>query len=165
MKLGDGARTFDVRRTGAATFEIDGRVVSATVSRDASGRVRIVFGNGSAAHPRVLVAERGGDLVFVADGARTRAYQIRSRASTAHHHGGEGSLESPMPGRIVKVCVATGDRVHRGQELVVIEAMKMENALTAPFDGVVTRLAARVGDMASAGAILIEIEDPEDGGR
>jgi biotin carboxyl carrier protein len=162
MKLSDGVRAIDVRRVGPSAFEIDGRSVAATASIGADRRVRVRFIQGSGAAPadRTFVAERHGERVFVADETRTRAFAIPGRRSATHHHGGEGSLESPMPGRVVKVSVAPGDRVRRGQELLVVEAMKMENALTAPFDGVVTRVAARAGEMVGAGAILVEVEDP-----
>ena len=156
MKFDDGTRIIDVRRVGPAAFEIDGRPVAATATLEADGRVSVVHGNGSTKRRR-FVAERRGDLIFVSDGDRSRAFRIQTRAAAAHAHGGEGALESPMPGRVVKVSVAVGDHVLRGQELVVVEAMKMENALTAPFDGVVEKVAARAGEMVGAGSILVEL--------
>jgi acetyl/propionyl-CoA carboxylase alpha subunit len=75
----------------------------------------------------------------------------------AARHGAEG-LEAPMPGRVIAVRVAPGQRVVRGEELLVIEAMKMENSLRAPRDGVVSSVAANVGDMVAPGAVLVELE-------
>jgi len=63
-----------------------------------------------------------------------------------------------MPGRVVSVDVAEGDTVKAGQKLVVIEAMKMEQGLTAPFDGVVAELKATPGAQVSEGALLVRIE-------
>jgi 3-methylcrotonyl-CoA carboxylase alpha subunit len=63
-----------------------------------------------------------------------------------------------MPGRVTRVAVAVGDSVTRGQELIVVEAMKMENALVAPIDGVVTLIEAKVGDMVQPGSPLVVVE-------
>jgi 3-methylcrotonyl-CoA carboxylase alpha subunit len=67
-----------------------------------------------------------------------------------------------MPGRVAAVEVAEGDRVLKGARLVVVEAMKMEFALTAPFNGVVAELRARLGDQVSEGTLLVRI-DKQDG--
>jgi acetyl/propionyl-CoA carboxylase alpha subunit len=69
-----------------------------------------------------------------------------------------GALEAPMPGRVSAVKVAAGARVRKGEELLVVEAMKMENALRAPHDGVVRAIHARVGDMVAPGRALVEID-------
>jgi propionyl-CoA carboxylase alpha chain/3-methylcrotonyl-CoA carboxylase alpha subunit len=70
----------------------------------------------------------------------------------------DGTITSPMPGRIVSVDVAEGTPVKAGQKLVVIEAMKMEQGLLAPFDGVVAELKAVAGAQVSEGTLLIRIE-------
>lgn len=72
---------------------------------------------------------------------------------------GEGArLEAPMPGKVTAVKVAPGQTVVKGQELLVIEAMKMENALRAPRDGRVKDVRARLGEMVSPGLVLVELE-------
>ena len=70
----------------------------------------------------------------------------------------DGMLHSPMPGRIIAVDVAQGDRVRKGQRLIVIEAMKMEHAIVAPFDGVITELKAVPDAQISEGALLARVE-------
>jgi len=69
----------------------------------------------------------------------------------------EGSLLTPLPGTIVAIHVATGQRVARGVPLVTVEAMKMEHTLTAPYDGIVTRLAFGLTERVAAGAVLVEL--------
>ena len=63
-----------------------------------------------------------------------------------------------MPGKIVAVQAKAGDAVSLGQPIVVLEAMKMEHALTAPFDGVLADLPAKVGDQVTDGAVLARVE-------
>jgi len=69
----------------------------------------------------------------------------------------DGALRAPMPGRIVAAPAKAGDRVAKGQPVVVLEAMKMEHALTAPFDGVVESIAA-VGDQVTEAAVLAVVK-------
>src|SRR3546814_16689339 len=75
-------------------------------------------------------------------------------------HGGvaggvaDGALLAPMPGKIIAVDVAEGDHVTKGQRLLVMGAMKMEQAIITPFDGRVARLAPSVADPVSEGTLL-----------
>jgi 3-methylcrotonyl-CoA carboxylase alpha subunit len=69
-----------------------------------------------------------------------------------------GGLESPMPGKVIAVMVTPGQAVRRGDGVLIVEAMKMENTLRAPRDGTVKSLAVAVGDMVGSGAVLVEIE-------
>jgi acetyl/propionyl-CoA carboxylase alpha subunit len=102
---------------------------------------------------------RDGSRVFVWCAGRT--FEIRRenprprrRAAAADH--GTGLL-APMPGRIRRISVPRGERVTRGDVVMVLEAMKMEHAIRAPRDGVVTLLPHREGDLVDAGAVLAEI--------
>lgn len=69
-----------------------------------------------------------------------------------------GDLKAPMPGRIISVLVVEGTQVAVDDVLVVMEAMKMEYAIRAPKEGVVTRLACAVGDQVALGDELVEIQ-------
>jgi acetyl/propionyl-CoA carboxylase alpha subunit len=71
---------------------------------------------------------------------------------------GDGRIVSPMPGKVVGVSVAVGDKVVRGQALMTLEAMKMEHALTAPFDGEVEALSVSPGDQVSEGVTLARLK-------
>ena len=64
-----------------------------------------------------------------------------------------------MPGRVMRVLVAVGDRVTARQGVVVVEAMKMENELRAPKDGVVKEVLVAPGAAVETGAVLVVIED------
>jgi propionyl-CoA carboxylase alpha chain len=76
-----------------------------------------------------------------------------------------------MPGGVVRVAVAPGDRVEAGQVLVVLEAMKMEHAVAAGGPGTVAEVAVAEGDQVETGRVLVVVEadggpgdDPADGG-
>ena len=73
----------------------------------------------------------------------------------------DGAILSPMPGRVIAVEVAAGDRVAKGQKLVTLEAMKMEHSLVAPFDGTVAELNAEAGGQVSEGKLLVRVERAE----
>jgi biotin carboxyl carrier protein len=67
-------------------------------------------------------------------------------------------IKAPMPGRVVRVLVAAGDRVTARQGVVVVEAMKMENELRAPRDGIVREVLVAGGAAVEMGAVLVIIE-------
>jgi acetyl-CoA/propionyl-CoA carboxylase, biotin carboxylase, biotin carboxyl carrier protein len=69
------------------------------------------------------------------------------------------SLTAPMQGTIVKVSVADGDTVEAGATIVVLEAMKMEQPLTAHKAGTVTGLSAEVGAVVTSGMVICDIAD------
>ena len=96
----------------------------------------------------VVVIRDGVNLVFVLP-------DLLSPPKAAH--AGSGRVLAPIPGRVVSVLVNAGDSVTQGQTLVVLEAMKMELALTAPQDGVVRMINVAAGDMVSDGAELVEL--------
>jgi acetyl-CoA/propionyl-CoA carboxylase biotin carboxyl carrier protein len=74
--------------------------------------------------------------------------------------GGEASIvTAPMPGTVIRVLVAEGDRVEARQTLCVLEAMKMETPLASPYDAVVRAVHVREGDRVSGGAVLVELEE------
>jgi acetyl/propionyl-CoA carboxylase alpha subunit len=105
----------------------------------------------------VLMAGEGEAVVF-ADGAAF-SLTLRSGAErTAAAGASDGVIRAPMPGRIASVAVAPDEAVVAGQTLVVLEAMKMEHALTAPFAGVVAEVTAGEGDQVSEGATLVRLD-------
>ena len=68
------------------------------------------------------------------------------------------TVEAPLPGRILEVCVKIGDQVKRGQTIVILDAMKMENNITTDYAGTVKQVVVEVGEAVPANAILAEVE-------
>jgi 3-methylcrotonyl-CoA carboxylase alpha subunit len=117
-------------------------------------RVEVALaGEGSAAPAdEMLIAERG------------TVWQLKPFRAAGGGGGaaGDGSILSPMPGKIIAVEVMRGDVVTKGQKLLTLEAMKMEHTLTAPFDGVVAELNAEAGAQVQVEALLAKIEKKAD---
>ena len=68
-------------------------------------------------------------------------------------------IRAPMPGRVIQIVVAEGDRVEARQSMVLLEAMKMETPIAAPHDAVVSRIAVATGDHVAAGDLLVEVAE------
>lgn len=107
--------------------------------------------------------ERGDDAWIVHLRGRRFVVAVRDprrlgRASGAPHREGRQTIASPMPGKVVRLLVASGDTVEAGQGLLVVEAMKMQNEMKAPKSGRVVTLSAREGDTVAAGDVLAVIE-------
>jgi biotin carboxyl carrier protein len=63
-----------------------------------------------------------------------------------------------MPGKVIKINVGEGEEVKRGQTLLIVEAMKMENYITAPSNGVVEKVNVKVGEMVNSSTRLVQIK-------
>jgi biotin carboxyl carrier protein len=108
-------------------------------------------------HPRTIevVVDGWRFELEVEDAARA---DLRARATRARATGaGSGPFEvhAMIPGRVATVAVAVGDSVTVGQTLLVVEAMKMQNELRAPRDGVVERVSVGVGETIDLGDLLV----------
>jgi biotin carboxyl carrier protein len=71
---------------------------------------------------------------------------------------GRQTVSVPMPGKIVEVLVSEGDSVEKGQGLVIVEAMKMENEVRSPIDGEVKEIKVKPGDTVEGGVVLVIVE-------
>jgi biotin carboxyl carrier protein len=93
----------------------------------------------------------------VEDAARATLRERASRERGRGGHGGPTELRAIIPGRVVSVAVAPGDSVEMGDDLLVIEAMKMQNELRAPQTGVVERVAVGAGQTVELGDLLVVV--------
>ena len=106
-------------------------------------------------------AEEPAPAMLVAEGGSVWQLAPWRADTSAGGVAGDGAILSPMPGKVIAVDVAAGDKVTKGQKLLTLEAMKMEHSLTAPFDGVVAELNASAGAQVQVEALLARIEKEE----
>jgi 3-methylcrotonyl-CoA carboxylase alpha subunit len=105
-------------------------------------------------------ADADDTRIVVHDGTqRMRFERARAFAFTPSSHKGSNRIAAPMPGRIVVVKVKVSDKVEQGQELLVMEAMKMELSLKAPHAAVIASVHAEAGEFIDADTILVRFGD------
>ena len=114
------------------------------------------------AQGRLAVGRRLRD--GIADAGRAVEFTSALTGAPSAAAASDGSLRAPMPGKIVAVPAQPGQAVTKGQSIIVLEAMKMEHALTAPFDGTVAVINAAVGQQVAAETILATVEPASKGG-
>jgi 3-methylcrotonyl-CoA carboxylase alpha subunit len=108
------------------------------------------------------VATAHGDTMLVFSAGQAFAFTLPGTGGgAAGGAASDGTLLSPMPGRVIALEVRQGDRVTKGQKLLTLEAMKMEHSLAAPFDGVVAELNAAEGAQVTEGTLLVRVEKGE----
>ena len=174
---------FAVEMSGAAgvaereiTVEkLDGASVRVTHAGRARVYEAIRVANGPRASTWSLVPEGGGrqavvdvdgnapDLNVTIDNRTVPLKLTSARAKVAGRavpppKTGASAVQSPMPGKVVKVLVAVGDEVKTGQGVVVVEAMKMENELKSPKDGKIKAVSVKEGQAVEAGQSLVTLE-------
>lgn len=145
----DGAVTIEL---GDLTGEVDEAgmpVVVGTLSRTDGGAVR------------VEVVAGGWRFEFEVEPAARAALRERAtRAASAVGAGGAMEVHAMIPGKVVAVSVAAGDAVAIGAQLLVVEAMKMQNEVPSPADAVVARVSVSPGDTVEPGDLLVVLAAP-----
>jgi biotin carboxyl carrier protein len=163
---------------GATGVLVDGRPVELRLERGDASHGVLVEGHGDEATRRPVImlaleptAGRAAGKArreVIVDGWRIEIEiepegraSLRERASRDHGalaHKGPTEVRTTIPGRVVGVSVVPGDAVIAGQQLLVVEAMKMQNELRAPRDGVVASVTAGVGETIEVGDLLLVLE-------
>jgi biotin carboxyl carrier protein len=143
-------RTYDVSWIDEATLSL--------VPLEGPPRVR-EFGieDRGAGELRIAAAGRSYEATVLSDGAANPRHPHRVDRA-AESLPGRQNVVATMPGRVARVLVAAGDRVTAGQPVVVVEAMKMENEMRAPKDGVVRDVSVQEGMAIEAGTVLVVID-------
>ncbi|HOA54039.1 MAG: biotin/lipoyl-containing protein [Acetivibrionales bacterium] len=121
--------------------EVDHGKVGVISTREVSGAATV-----STAAPASSAAE-------VKPQPSEQAQATPSQPASANLSGGE-AIKAPMPGTILDIKVNVGEAVKRGQVILILEAMKMENEIVAPADGTVAQIQAAKGSSVNAGDVL-----------
>ncbi len=145
---------------GRIEATVDGRALEldvVTIGRQLSLRIggRILDVTSYGKPPEIGLVARGLRHVVRVESARSRG---RDRAKGLAPHGDRAlEIKSPMPGRVVRVLVAPGDRIQPGQGLIVLEAMKMENEVRSTMAATVTEVLVSAGVTVDAHARLVTL--------
>lgn len=115
--------------------------------------VELLGANGAVIAPAKVAAPVAAAPVAVAPKAAPAPAAAKSAANA-----GSGSVVAPMPGTILKVLKKDGDAVKAGDVVLVLEAMKMENEITAPVDGAIASLSLAEGSTVGGGDLLFEVK-------
>ncbi|MGA8078918.1 MAG: biotin carboxylase N-terminal domain-containing protein [Xanthobacteraceae bacterium] len=150
-------------RTVAVAIIVDGESADAAVAYAADGPHVTVGGQAPAADANVFGTDR--EAYVLRNGRQTRVRLKDFSTSSAAAASGDGVIKAPMHGRVLELLAAVGERVTQGQRLAVIEAMKMEHTLRAPFAGVVRQVSVSTGAQVVESAPIMVLEPVPDGGR
>jgi 3-methylcrotonyl-CoA carboxylase alpha subunit len=153
----DGFQLGSTRRL-TVPIVVDGDGLETTVSYGPDG-VRVTV-NGAAPAQDAQTFATGEDVYVLRHGRQTRVL-LADFAASAAAEAGAGAIKAPMHGRLLEIFVQLGDRVAAGQRLAIIEAMKMEHTLSAPFAGTVRAIAAAPGAQLVEGGEIMLIEPDE----
>lgn len=158
VRIGKQIRVVELEREdGRWRIALDGQPVDADAVEIAPNTFSILL-RGQSHEIRVTRSPTGtltlqtGPEEFTAEVIDPRAWSGRRHSAVEAE--GRQQIVAPMPGKIVRLLVNTGDAVEAGQGLLVMEAMKMQNEICSPKSGIVERLLAEEGQAVNAGEVL-----------
>ena len=158
-------------------FDLDGEAIGVWLSRAPTG-YRLQLENGWSGAVDLLVDKPGQGRLIVAGESEPVVFALDGDTAYVHYRGsahavrfldplvalavagdevGQNVSRAPMPGTVVSIKVAVGDKVATGAVLMVIESMKLETAIRAPQDGVVTNVHVRESEVFDRDALLITL--------
>jgi biotin carboxyl carrier protein len=151
------------RAGSKALIEVDGKNYEVDIVMVEKGVYSILY-NGKSFNVELIEAGHSRKYIvntfarsFNAEIIDAEAKYIRSRSKGSEGLG-DTTILSPMPGKVVRVLVKPGDKVTAGQNLVVVEAMKMQSEFKATADRVVVEVPVKEGDTIEANQLLVELE-------
>lgn len=154
-----------VERLGELKVSVDGQAVDFRFEEtDGLGQAVLIFEGRSygvsieGSTTEVDLSLAGYDYHVEIENERERAAHAAARAASR----GGGDVKAVMPGLVVKLLVEQGQAVSKGTPLLVLEAMKMQNEISADADGVISKIHVQEGQAVSAGAKLVTITIPTD---
>jgi 3-methylcrotonyl-CoA carboxylase alpha subunit len=136
-------------------IEVEGHPRKATVAWHNGPHATV---DGVAAAEAAWFVSVPGGVVAMGQGVQRQVALKSYDMVDVDHLDGDGTVKAPMHGKVLAIFVAAGAEVKKGERVAVVEAMKMEHALLAPGDGVVTEVSAQVGAQVAEGVKILTIE-------
>ena len=162
-RLGEQNYTVDIEETGKSVYRVSVDGHEFVVDGKKTGRTNysLIVDNRSF---EIEVDNTGDQYRVLVDG---RSYHINlvdeRRVRVGGNQGGtqlqgRQHVSVPMPGKVIAVLVTEGDQVEKGQGLIIVEAMKMENEVHCPIAGEIKEIKVKAGDTVEGGAVLVIVE-------
>lgn len=163
-ELNDKKHSIEIKRDGEKVFaEIDGRKYELEVS-EPEPDVYLLKNDGKIFEVSVSAPKSPGEPFHTRMGEHEFDIRIidpkRLRSSGVDHEHGDGLAEirTAMPGKVVRIIAAAGTAVQKGDGVIVVEAMKMQNEMRTPKDGIVKEIRVTEGSTVNGGDVLAIIE-------
>lgn len=163
-EIGDEKREVEVRRDGDDVFaNVDGRTYELEVSEPEAG-VYLFKNKGKVTEVFVAPQTRLDEPVEVQTGGSSFEIKLiypkrlRGTGSSGEHGDGAAEIRTAMPGKVVRILVEKGAAIEKGDGVLVVEAMKMQNELKSPKAGTVKNINVEEGSTVAAGDVLAIIE-------
>lgn len=157
-----GERSFEIEINEAGEIIADGEVLEVDFQSVADQPVYSMLLNGESFEASVYTGDdqvevllRGQLYLVGVEDERQR--RLRQSSGGGRLQEGDFNLVAPMPGLVIGVPVQVGDAVSEGQNLVILESMKMQNELKAPRDGTVTRVRVSAGDSVDQNQVMVTL--------
>jgi biotin carboxyl carrier protein len=162
-RIAEKEHQIEVReQDGRLTAEIDGQSYELEVSEPEPGVYHFKSPSGRVFEASVSEVGSSETIVRVRDDEFAISVidpkRLRGSGGNDHSHDGRAEIKTAMPGKVVRILVEPGTQVNKGDGVIVVEAMKMQNEMKSPKDGVVRAVQAKEGEAVNAGAVLVIIE-------
>jgi acetyl/propionyl-CoA carboxylase alpha subunit len=148
---------------GAASGTLNGQPFTLDLMKDAAGRMHVLH-NGRSHNVEILKADKAAKAITLLINGRSYEVQLADKFDQLLKSLGMdkaasakvNELKAPMPGLVLDVVVSEGQEIKKGDALVVLEAMKMENILKAPADATVKKITVKKGTAVEKNQVLIQ---------
>ena len=154
----------EIKREGEKVFaEVDGRPYELEVS-EPEPNVYLLKNEGRIFEISVAAPKAGDDFFHTRSGSNgfdikiVDPKRLRSVGADQEHGDGLAEIKTAMPGKVVRILTAVGSIVQKGDGIIVVEAMKMQNEMKSPKDGTVKVIHVAEGSTVNAGEILVVID-------
>jgi biotin carboxyl carrier protein len=161
-KIGDDQQDIEISRDGdTVTARVEDREYALEITqpepalyalRNGSSLTTAFVSKDASGSSKVTIAGHEFDVEI------TDPKRLRGSGVDAAHAGGTAEIKTMMPGKVVRVLVEQGAEVKKGDGVIVVEAMKMQNEMKSPKDGIVKELRSTEGSTVNAGDVLVVIE-------